>query len=91
MPKQERTTQMHISRLVADDWNALPAKQQAEWYRRAEMAKIQHERTFPGYRYIPRKRGPTVRKVCAGRFPTKSSLFYVLILSSDQRRSQGQE
>ncbi|KAJ7906117.1 high mobility group box domain-containing protein, partial [Mycena leptocephala] len=53
MPKQERTTQMHISRLVADDWNALPVKQQAEWYRRAEMAKIQHERTFPGYRYIP--------------------------------------
>jgi hypothetical protein len=45
-----------ISRIVAFWWRMEPASVKDEWKRRAEEAKVEHQRMYPGYKYQPRKK-----------------------------------
>ncbi|KAF2271215.1 hypothetical protein CC78DRAFT_485010, partial [Lojkania enalia] len=39
------------------NWKQLPAAKKDEWRAEAKMAKEEHERLYPDYKYCPRKPG----------------------------------
>ncbi|TFK76675.1 hypothetical protein BDN72DRAFT_829825 [Pluteus cervinus] len=55
----------HISRIIGHCWNQMPEEDKNVWRRRAAQEKLEHERKYPGYRFMPstRTKKPIKRKV----------------------------
>ena len=54
----------HISRIIGHCWNQMPEEDKNVWRRRAAQEKLEHERKYPGYRFMPevRLKKPLKRK-----------------------------
>ncbi|KAF2220330.1 MAT1-2-1, partial [Elsinoe ampelina] len=46
-----------ISQVIGAMWKSEPQAVRDEWKRKAELAKIEHERMYPDYQYAPRRPG----------------------------------
>ena len=50
-------TNSFVAVICSKDWKALSPAQKEHWKAEAKMAKEEHQRLFPGYKYNPRKAG----------------------------------
>lgn len=55
-PSQPRRTQAEVSRLISELWKDEEGPTRAEYERRADARKAEHQRQYPGYRFQPKKK-----------------------------------
>ncbi|KAI0249620.1 hypothetical protein BJV78DRAFT_656455 [Lactifluus subvellereus] len=53
---QPKPTQAEVSKIISAQWRAEPEEVRAFYDQRAEMAKAEHARLYPNYRFAPMKR-----------------------------------
>ncbi|EED24434.1 SNF2 family helicase, putative [Talaromyces stipitatus ATCC 10500] len=46
-----------ISKIIGEQWRALPVESKEQWKSLAEAEKARHQQQYPGYRYQPRRFG----------------------------------
>lgn len=60
----------HVSVIVSQVWKSLPAEDKAYWEEKARLAKEEHQRLHPEYRYRPKQRAKEGRRKQTSNDPT---------------------
>jgi hypothetical protein len=59
--KTAEKRQQELSKEVAHIWNSMSDADRAPWTEKARIASIEHGKAYPGYKYVPNKKQPSIR------------------------------